>query len=121
MWFDDLGRDIVYAIRTVRRSPGFAAVAVLSLALGIGANTAIFSAVNAVLIRPLPYADPGRVVMVWEDATAAGFPRNTPAPGNYTEWVRLNRVFTGMAATSGTQGNLTGDGTPEQVQGRNVT
>jgi len=77
--------------------------------------------VNTVLIRPLPYADPERVVMVWEDATAAGFPRNTPAPGNYTEWVRLNRVFTGMAATTGAPGNLTGDGPPEQVLGRNVT
>ena len=121
MWLDDLRRDLVYAIRTIRRSPAFAAVAVLSLALGIGANTAIFSAVNAVLIRPLPYADPGHVVMVWEDATAAGFPRNTPAPGNYTEWVRLNRVFSGMAATVLAQGNLTGDGAPEQVLGRNVT
>src|ERR1043165_3870271 len=110
MWLDDLRRDLVYAVRTIQRSPGFAALAVLSLALGIGANTAIFSAVNAVLIRPLPYADPGRVVMVWEDATAAGFPRNTPAPGNYTEWVRRNHVFTAMAATVGAQGNLTGDG-----------
>src|SRR6476620_3051163 len=99
MWFDDLRRDLVYAIRTIRRSPGLATVAVLSLALGIGATTAIFSAVNAVLIRQLPYADPERVVMVWEDATAAGYPHNTPAPGNYTEWVRLNRAFTGMAAT----------------------
>jgi putative ABC transport system permease protein len=121
MWFDDLRRDLVYAIRTIRRAPGFASVAVLSLALGIGANTAIFSAVNAVLIRQLPYADPERVVMVWEDATAAGFPRNTPAPGNYTEWVRLNRAFTGMAATVGTSGNLTSDGPPEQLLGRNVT
>ena len=67
-----------------------------SLALGIGANTAIFSAVDAVLIRPLPYADADRVVLVWEDNTAAGFPRNTPAPGNFTDWKRLQRSFSGM-------------------------
>ena len=59
--------------------------------------------------------------MVWEDATAAGFPRNTPAPGNYTDWARLNRSFAGIAATRGASANITGDGVPEQIVGRAVT
>lgn len=74
------------------------------------------------MIRALPYADPDRLVMVWEDVSAAGFPRNTPAPGNYTEWTRLNRSFTGIAATRGAGAtNLTGDGSQEFVLGRAVT
>ena len=93
----------------------------LTLALGIGANTAIFSTVDAILIRALPFADPDRVVTVWEDATAAGFPRNTPSPGIYNDWAHLNRSFSGMAATRGASANLTGSGVPEQVVGRAVT
>jgi predicted permease len=121
VWLDDARRDLHYTMRTLRRTPGFTAIAVLTLALGVGANTAIFSAVNAILIRQLPYTDPDRVVMIWEDATAAGFPRNTPAPGNYTEWTRLQRAFTGIAATISASASLTDDGVPEQVIGRGVT
>jgi predicted permease len=113
--------DLRYGLRLLRRSPGFAIVAIATLALGIGANTAIFSTVDAILIRPLPFADPDRLVMVWEDATAAGFPRNTPAPGSYHDWVRMNQSFTGMAATRGASANITADGVPEQVVGRAVT
>ena len=113
--------DIRYGLRLLRKSPGFAAVAILTLALGIGANTAIFSTVDALLIRALPYADADRVVMVWEDASEAGFPRNTPAPANYGDWARLNHSFSGVAATRGTSANLTGGGVPEQVVGRGVT
>ena len=113
--------DVRYGLRLFRKSPGFSAVAVLTLALGIGANTAIFSVIDALLIRPLPYADPDRVVMVWEDAWQAGFHRNTPAPGNYNDWVRLNRSFSGIAATRGSTVNVTGDGAPEQIIGRGVT
>jgi putative ABC transport system permease protein len=113
--------DIRYGLRLLRKSPGFAVVAILTLGLGIGANTAIFSTVDALLIRALPYADPDRLVMMWEDAHEAGFLRNTPAPGNYTDWARLNRSFAGMAATRGASANLTGDGVPEQVVGRAVT
>ena len=113
--------DLRYSLRLLRKSPGFTAIAVATLALGIGANTAIFSAVDAVLIRPLPYADPDRVVLVWEDNTAAGFPRNTPAPGNYTDWKRLQRSFSGIAATRGGSASVTSDGPPEQILGRRVT
>ncbi len=118
---DALLADVQYGLRLLRKSPGFTAVAIATLALGIGANTAIFSTVDAILIRALPYADPDRVVMVWEDAREIGFPRNTPAPGNFADWARLNRSFAGVAATRGSSMNLTGDGVPEQVVGRAVT
>jgi len=113
--------DIRYGFRLLRKSPGFAAVAILTLGLGIGANTAIFSTVDTLLIRALPYAEPDRIVMVWEDAHEAGFPRNTPAPGSFTDWTRLNRSFVAIAATRGVTENLTGSGVPEQVIGRAVT
>jgi predicted permease len=113
--------DLRFGLRLLRRSPGFSAVAILTLALGIGANTAIFSTVDAILIRALPYAEPDRLVMVWEDASAAGFPKNTPAPGNYHDWARLNHAFTGIAATRGASANITADGVPELVVGRAVT
>src|SRR5215212_4782851 len=113
--------DLRFGLRLLRRSPGFSAVAIVTLALGIGANTAIFSAVDAILIRALPYADPDRLVMVWEDNTAAGFPRNTPAPGNYYDWARLQQSFSGMAATRAGFASLTADGPPEQLFGRRVS
>src|SRR5258706_8646182 len=113
--------DLRYSLRLLRKSPGFTAIAVATLALGIGANTAIFSAVDAVLVRPLPYDDAGRVVLVWEDNSAAGFPRNTPAPGNYSDWKRLQRSFTDIAATRGASGSVTSDGNPEQLLGRRVS
>jgi putative ABC transport system permease protein len=105
----------------MKRNPGFFAVAVAALALGIGANTAIFSAVEAVLLRPLPYAQPDRLVMVWEDASFVGFALNTPAPANYMDWRAQNQVFTDMAATRYTTASLTGEGAPEQLPGRLVT
>src|ERR1019366_911446 len=116
-----LWSDLRYGVRLLRHAPGFTVVAVGALALGIGANTAIFSTVDAVLLRPLPYTDPDRLVMVWEDASSSSFPRNTPAPGNYVDWKRRNHVFADMAATKGASANLTADGPPEQVLGRAVT
>jgi putative ABC transport system permease protein len=113
--------DLRYGARLLRQSPSFSAIAVCALALGIGANSAIFSMVNALLLRALPYQAPERLVMVWEDATFVGFPRNTPAPGNYAEWKAQNTVFTDMAATRGAAANLTTEGPPEQVIGRRVT
>jgi predicted permease len=113
--------DVRYGVRLLRQSPVFGAIAVLALALGIGANTAIFSTVQALLLRSLPYQDPDRLVMLWEDASFASFPRNTPAPGNYTEWKKQNTVFTDIAATRSGVANLTADGPPEQIVGRRVT
>jgi len=118
---DEIRQDVLYAVRWLLKNWAFTLVAVLTLALGTGANTTIFSTIDALLIRPLPYHDPDRLVMVWEDATAAGFPRNTPAPGNYSEWTRLNRSFEALAATRSATTNLTLDGPPEQIVGRAVT
>jgi putative ABC transport system permease protein len=109
------------AFRQMRRNPGFFAVALAALALGIGANTAIFSAVEGVLLQPLPYADPSRLVMVWEDASYLGFSRNTPAAGNYVDWRAQNQVFTDMAAMRYANSALNGDQAPEQALGRGVT
>ena len=93
-------QDLRFGFRQLLSKPGFALIAVLSLALGIGANTAIFSLVDAVLLRPLPFHDPERLVIVWEDYTRIGFPRNTPAPANYADWKSQNKVFEGMAAVA---------------------
>ena len=116
-----LRRDLRYAWRMMRGNKGFTVVAVISLALGIGANSAIFSLVNAVLLRPLPFVEPDRLAMVWEDATFAGFPRNTPAPANYVDWKNQNRVFEDMAALTIANFNLTGDSEPEKVEAHMVT
>jgi len=113
--------NLRHTFRQISKSPGFFAVAIAALALGIGANTAIFSAVEAVLLKPLPFAQPDRLVIVWEDASYIGFALNTPAPANYVDWRAQNRVFTDMAATRFTTASLTGDGQPEQLSGKQVT
>jgi hypothetical protein len=77
--------------------------------------------VDAVIIRPLPYADSDRLVMVWEDASNIAYSRGTPAPGTWQEWRRGNSVFTDIAATRTALTTLSGDGEPEQLQGRRVT
>jgi predicted permease len=118
---DALFADLRYGLRLFRKSPVFSFVAAGTLALGIGANTVIFSKVDAVLIRALPYDDPDRVIVLWEDASRAGFAKNTPAPANFIDWRRLNRSFVDMAATRGATASLTGDGVPEQILGRATT
>src|ERR1700746_2587783 len=116
-----LSSDLRYGLRLLRHAPGFTAVAVGALALGIGANTAIFSTLDAVLLRPLPYADPDRVVMVWEDASSIGFAHNTPAPANYFDWRERNHVFADLAATRTRTRAVTGDGSAEQLLGYQAT
>src|SRR5688572_11473457 len=114
----DFFQDLHYAGRMQLKNPGFTIVAVIALALGIGANTAIFSVVNSVLLRPLPYKDPERLVMVWEDASRHGYPRDTPAAANFVDWRDQNQVFEAMAAIADTSFNLTGSGDPERLEGR---
>src|SRR5688500_8427797 len=118
---ETLIKDIRYGVRGLLKKPGFTVIALITLALGIGANTAIFSVVNAVLLKPLQFHDPERLVIVWEDATFAGFPRNTPAPANYVDWKTQTQSFEDMAATAEWTFNLTGDGDPERVAAYAVT
>ena len=118
---ETLWQDLRYALRMLFKNPGFTAVAVLTLALGIGANTAIFSVINTVLLRPLPYEAPDRLVMVWEDDTKGGYPRDTPAAANYVDWRDQNQVFESMAAMADHSFNLTGVGEPERIEGRRVS
>src|SRR3954452_18171345 len=103
--------DLRYAVRSLSRSPGFVAVSVLTLAIGIGANTAIFSAVKALLLRPLPYQDPDRVVFIQEKRAMSGVPSSV-SPLNYLDWKNQNRAFEAMAAvTFGTATITAGDAT----------
>lgn len=117
----DLWQDIRYGLRMLARSPAFTIVAVLALALGIGANSAIFSVVNVVLLQPLPYKNPDALVMIWEEATHLGFPLNTPSPANFIDWQNQNTVFESMAAMAQNNFNLTGTGEPERFDGRRVS
>src|SRR5215468_1259921 len=120
-FFGDLTQDIRYALRVLAKNPAFTFVAVVALALGIGANSAIFSVVDAVLLRPLPFKNPGQLVMVWENAAHLGFPRDTPSPANFLDWQKQATGFTGMAAMIERSFNLTGIGEPERLEGRRVS
>jgi putative ABC transport system permease protein len=124
VWPDLLLRNFRYAARTLRRSPGFAAAIVLTLALGIGANTAIFSIVDRVLFRNLPYADSEQLVMVYETRPGrAGL--NAVSTANWLDWQKESRSFESLAAWgSGEfswQMNLTGQGDAERLNGQFVS
>ncbi len=118
---DTLLKDLRYSWRMLWARPGFTLTAVATLALGIGGTTAIFSLVSAVLLRDLPFRDADRLVMVWEDASIAGFPRNDVAPGNFAAFRAQNQLFEGLAASSEIGFNLTGVGEPLKVMARGVT
>jgi len=117
----DLGQDLRFGLRTLIKNPGFTVVAVIALALGIGANSAIFSVVNAILLRPLPYKSPNQLVVIWENATHLGFPKDTPSPANFLDWRGQSTLFEGMAAFAERSFNLTGVGEPERLDGRRVS
>jgi putative ABC transport system permease protein len=114
-------QDIKYGLRVLAKNPGFTAVAVLTLALGIGANTAIFSVVNAVLLKPLPYGDPDRLAVIWvtEPSAPGGlFPDTGP---DFQDWQAQNHVFEGISAITIEGGTLTGSGEPLQLRGLSVS
>ncbi|MCA1557348.1 MAG: ABC transporter permease, partial [Acidobacteria bacterium] len=111
---ETLLQDIRYGARVLAKNKGFTAVAVLTLALGIGANTAIFSVVNELLLRPLPFRDADRVVMLWE-VNPEGRRENTTSRANFTGWRDQSKNFEAMAAFTDQRVNLTGVGEPEEV------
>ena len=112
-------QDFRYALRQLRKSRGFAVVAVITLALAIGANTAIFSVVDAVLLHPLPYPDSDRLVKVSQ--TFEGESTDDASPANYLDWVSQNHVFSDMAASRGWQGSLSAGDRPERIRGTMTT
>ncbi len=114
-WMHALVQDLRYAARTLVGQPGASLIAVVTLALGIGANTAIFSAVNALLLRPLPYQDPERLVMVWEKRATEGVLNNVVAPADYIDWAQMNTVFESTAAVWSATVDLTGSGEPVRL------
>src|SRR6185295_118611 len=118
---DSLLQDIRYALRMWARTPAFTTVAILALAIGIGANTAIFTIVNAVLIERLPFRDPDRLVVVWEESARRPGRQNTISPANFLQWQERSDVFEQMASFYESRANLTGQASPEEVAAQNVT
>jgi putative ABC transport system permease protein len=114
-------RDLRYATRTLRKMPGFTIVALLVLALGIGANTAIFSVVNSVLLRPLPYPGADRLALIWETDLKDGIKQEGPSGPNFLDWQEQSRSFEEMSLLEVGTGTVTGEGEPEQVVGLRVT
>jgi putative ABC transport system permease protein len=114
-----LWQDFRYSLRMLAKNPGFSAIAILTLALGVGANTAIFSVVNAVLLRPLPFEEPDRLVQIWHtppQASFPGIPTFTVSPANFLDWRSRSHAFEGMSAYGFGRYTLTGTGHPEAVR-----
>ena len=119
---DTFARDVRYAARTLARTPGFAVLAVLIIGLGIGANTAIFSLVSAVLLEPLPFVEPDELVVLWDDGSAVGAsPRSPISLASYVDWRERSTSLEGIAAFQSRSYNLTGDGEPERLDALRTT
>src|SRR5580700_5606842 len=110
-------QDLRYGWRMLRRSPGFTAVAILTLAIGIGVNAAMFSVINTVLLRPLPFPDSQRIVLVWDTDPNRDVDRGIASPAEFLDWRDQNHVFEELSAWRTWYYNLTGTGEPEQVWG----
>src|SRR4029434_3268980 len=117
----NLWQDLRYGARMLRKNPGFTQIAVITLALGIGANTAIFSVVNAVLLRPLPYAEPERLVALWESNTQRPGGRNSIAYPNFFDWRAQSQSFERMASYYTNNMALTEVATPVNLRGAVVS
>ena len=111
--------DVRYALRMLAKSPGFMAIAILTLALGIGANSALFSVVNGVLLNPLPYPNPQQLASVYSRTTQ--FSHSSISYPNFLDWQRENGTFAAMAAYRGDEFNLTGSGEPERLRAEMVS
>lgn len=118
---ETLRQDLSYGFRTLFKNPGFTAVAVLSLAIGIGANSAIFSVINALLLRPLPYQDADRLAILWQRSPGLNVAQDWFSPGQCLDVRAENQVFEQVSVTIGASFNLTGQGGPEHVDGARVT
>src|SRR5580693_1368189 len=114
--------DVRYSLRILLKAPGMALTVVAVLALAIGSNSAIFSALDQIVIRPLPYFHPDKLVMLWEDFSAFGVLKNRVSPATFLDWRRRNQVFEDVAAYAGPATvDLSGGGPPEEVLGQSVT
>ena len=118
--FDILVQDVKYAGRSLRRTPGFTITAILVSAIGIGATTATFSLADHVLVRPLPFPNSHRLIKVWEDQLARGYPTLEPSPPNFLDWQRMQTVFDRLETYAGANGIMTGSGEAQRVQGTQV-
>src|SRR5688572_5509244 len=114
-------QDVRYAARSLRKSPGFTLVAAITLALGVGANTAIFSVVNAVMLRPLPFSNPGQLVRIWESNVERGWPTFGVSNPNFLDWRAHAKSFQAMAAEANIGLTWTSGGDAEVLQGRRVS
>jgi hypothetical protein len=114
-WLELLLNDLQFAVRMLRKNPGFTAIAILTMALGIGANTAIFSVIDSVLLGALPYGNAKDLVLVWESSPQLNKQRNVVSPPDFLDWQRQNDVFSAMSAIADVRANLAGHGDPEQI------
>lgn len=123
MWADEFLRDMRFGARMLAKTPGFTAVAILTLALGIGANAAIFSVIDSVLLKPLPYQNADRLVVLREHVRQSGYEHDQEAvtPGDFSDWSKRNTAFAGMAGIAPRSFDLTGAGQPVQIDGEAVS
>src|SRR6266540_7057702 len=109
-------QDIRYALRTLGQNPGFTVLAVLTLALGIGFNSAVFSVVDAAVLRPLAYVRPEELVRIWDSNPSRGFDRFSASPPNFVDWRAQNRTLSGIAAFTGDEATLMEGGEPQRLR-----
>ena len=112
---ETLWHDLRYGWRTLRRNPGFAFVAILTLAIGIGANAAIFSVINTILLRPLPFEDPSRLIVIWDTDANRNITHGTVSAAEFLDWQDMNHVFKTICGLRPSNVTLTGNGGPEQT------
>jgi predicted permease len=120
-WLEGFAKDLHHAVRALRKSPGFTATALLTLALGIGASAALFSVINSVLLRPLPFPNANRLTIIWETNAQQGVRREGPSGPNFYDWREQSRLYQDLAAVELGTGTVTGLGEPRQVPAMRVT
>ena len=117
----NVARDVRYALRMLLRNPGFTSIALLTFAVGIGINTAVFSVFNGVLLRPLPYPDAERITMMWLDNRVQGIKEDIGSYPNYRDWREQNTTYEHVAAYTGASMTMTGADEPERLSAAQTT